>query len=1244
MKQFTRFAFALTLPLLAVSVSASPLAGQNRNLPDISKMRYQAKNYKTLFNSERAAGIDRLNKRMAAASGNKAPEPDFAMKGLDQFEYIDGPNGSVYLCSSEFETKEVQVDEYYKRADITAFKFKIYDSDYNLIGEIKDKVRLDTITNPENPEIRVASLGISPIITQKFFNSNNNFEVMVYFNMNTPNYSVNSRSVAYQLGGEKDEEGNDIPLCTINGNLCDVLEVKTDAWSENFYMTFASDYQFPIEPGDDSFSAYANSEGALIETYKKVSYASSAPEKFFEYKMRINDWPGDQENATPLISLSIDGKPYFIVNGYTDGLWRFEEPEDEYSFADQVWNDKTKYFVDIYQPVSLDNPNLIQHTEVDVVKSPGDKIFATFYFLGDLGYRDDINFEYCDEEGKANLLITTRDWDGAEMANTSSYYLYAPDGSRKATVGLNIDGVLAMSDIKGQEPEYMFILENDGQYTFEFVNPYNGSVHHTIDQVLPWNGDHESLYVNGDRIGDADSYKYCFELMRNGVDEEGNDLMRIAWINTAGEIESIDEVNMGKNITMAKVYLVQDVLSPYVYDTTPEREYMMIVKRANPATSLIQEELIISAAASRENPVGKILLELTPDKIMGVLNQISVIPTSAGSLLWVVYYNNNTNKYSQVFYNLPLSKFQGGDGSAENPYLIGTVGDLQCVRDNLAAHYEIINDFDAAGFNFATIGSSQTPFTGKINGNGHLISNLTVGGTNNYNAMFAYISQAAISDVTFINPTLIIDDASYNAFIASNMQSSVLKDVHAVGLTVNSETDGEFGGLVNKATGTSVIKGCSVTNASVNLPKASLVGGVVGETRTSSAITASAFSGKLVGKSNVGGILGVAGPNAGSIADCHVDADIEGENIVGGVVGDMDTRIHIDHCYVEGSLSASQPYGTRIVNKGFAVGGIAGNVSTYHANNEASSETQQSSANEVITNCLVNLESISTPELPEGHQSSVHRIAGFTSINDLEPDWDNIEDYHNIDKFLPTSVENGLKNNYAIASLPKVDPAIEAETSSTEGKDIEASELNEEFFAALGFKFGDTPETPWQEVSANDPALYHEIGSTFMADEITAEANTSFNAELIVVSRKPMTLESFMEGFSGEISDESVVEMNGDFSINNNVCAIGFDALKEGTAEFTANVNGSLSKVKFNILAASSIDEVAVDNSGSIEISFNGVYAISKGATLKVYSLDGKEVAAGNGIVSLASLAEGFYVVTAADNAGNKTARKFLLR
>lgn len=1247
MGTFTKLALPLSIALMALSATAAPAANKATQLPDVTNLRYQARNHKSLFNSERAAKIDEINKLISAESQKgiakiSSKNPDFTLPVSDQYEYIDGPNGSIYFCSAEFETEDFVINEYYTRKDITGYKFTVYDTDFNVVGEIKGKVQLDTTTNPENPETRVASMGMTPIITKKFFNSDEKLEALVYFNFNTPDNTVNCRSIVFQLGGEKDENGYDKPLCSISGNLCDVLEAPANKWSEDFYLSFASDYNFPMDPDDDSFEGYVNSLGAKIETYKKVTYGSSTPSKIFEFKMRLNDWPGDQESASPFISRCINGKPYFITNGYTNGLWLFDEL-GEYGYPEQIWNDDTKFFVDIYQPTSLENPNLIQHTEIDMRLSEGDNVFATFYYLGNLGYRDDVNFDFCDEEGKANLVITTKDWTGAEMGTTSSYYLYSPTGYQMAVLGENVDGVLSMSDISGQEPEYMFVYNSNGEYNFEFLNPFNGNVHHSFNQTLKWEGNLERLYVNADRIAAGDSYKYCFELGTTGIDENGNDLMRLAWVSTDGEIIGIDKVNMGADVRMAKVYVSQEVLNPFVFDTTPEREYMIIVKRGNPYSSSIQEEFLISAAASTENPDGNIMLQITPDDTHGNLIQVSALNLNTSPLLWVMYYDIINDKYSQEFYRLPLNKFAGGDGTADNPYKIASLGDLQCIRENLSAHYEIVSDLDGEGIEFQPIGSSTTPFSGSLKGNGHTIANLTVGGDENYNAIFCYLDNAVISGINFLNPTVNLSGEQYNALLAAQIQRSTISDIHAIGLKADSQCEGEFGGLINRATLNSIISDCSVANAQINLPNASPVGGLVAETRTSATILASSFSGLINAKSVAGGILGTSGPNAGPISDCHVDADIAAEHIVGGIIGEMDQRIKIDHCYVEGSLSASKTYGTRIVNKGYAVGGVAGSVSTLYLNNNSSDDQTEPKSNDVITNCFVNLEAITTPELPEGHQSSVHRIAGFTSINNLEPDWENITDVDNIDKFLPTEAEAGFKNNYAIASLSKVDSSVEADAMTTEGKDVESSDLNSDFFASLDFKYGSTTDAPWNEVPENDPSLYHEFGSKFLLDEITAVAGESFNAELLVISRKPMTEESFIDGFAAEISDESVAMMNGEFSLNNNVASIGFNALKEGITEFTANVNGTLAKVKFNILTESTgiADVVASDD---LEITFNGSVVSAQDAAIEVYTIDGKKVAAGHNSVSLASLANGVYVVTAQDANGHKATQKFILQ
>lgn len=1247
MAKLSRLALPLLLPVVALSVSGAPTVGKTGTHPGSANMRYQARNYRTLYNSEKITRVNELNEKLSGHAkkgmGKANLKPDFSLLSTDQYEYLDGPGGSVYFCTSEFETEDVVISEYYTKKDIRSYKFTIYDENLNRVGDIKGKITLDSISDSSNPENGVASVGLTPLVTKRFFNSDDKLEVMVYLNINTDNYTVHSRSEAYQIGGQKDEEGYDVPLCTINGNLCDVLETSTSSWSEDFYLSFATDCVLDTELGEDAtFGDYLNSLGIYIETFKKVSYASKLPEKVFEYTMRLNDYPGDQESATPFLSLNIGGKPYFVINGYTDGLWRFEG-EDEMGFPEQIWNDETDYFIEVYQPNSLEDPNLLQRTVIDMQKSEGSNIYATFYYLGDLSYRGDVDYKYCDEQGKANFVLTTRDWDGAEMGTTANYYLYAPDGSIKSVLGKNIDGVLGMSDLDGQEPEYMFVTNNGDAYTFSFLCPYTGNQHHSFRQMLRYNGRYEGLYVNGDRVADGDSYKYCFELNTPGVDDNGNDMMRVAWINTDGEIIEVDEVNMGTNVAMAKVYIDSHLLNPYVFDNTPEREYMIILKRGDEYSSLTQEEFIVGTATSKVRPDGVTLLHIVPDDQLGNLMNISALEAGDNTMLWVVYYNYDTSKFSQEFYNMPFMKFDGGDGTEANPYRITSIGDLQSVRDDLSAHYELVKDIDAEGYDFSSLTTSSKPFTGSLKGNGHVIRNLTVSSSANAsnNAIFGYTDNAVISGLTLLNPTVKVTGSTYNALIAAHAQRSTFSDIHVYGVKADYQSEGGFGTIVNQATLNTVITGCSVANASINAANGVNVGGIAAETRTGSTIAACSFAGSLTGRSVVGGILGTSGPNSGGVTDCHTDADIAAANIVGGIVGDIDTRVTIDRCYVEGSVSASEVFGTRIVKKGYAAGGVAGMVSTHYDNTDGEGEED---VQVVISNCLVNLESISTPELPQGHQSSVHRIAGFTSVNDLQPDWDNITDYNNIDKFLPTVAEAGLKNNYAVSTLTAVDGGIEAGDTTTEGKDIDASALDGYFFAALGYGFGDSAEKPWNEVPENDPSLYHEVATTFAGQEITAVEETDFDVELIVVSRTPMTPEEFIDGFACEISDESVVEMTGAFSMSNNVAKIGFYARKLGETELTANVNGNLALVKIKVIDAESagIEDVTADE-GGVVINFDGTTVSAPGA-LEVYTISGVKVAAGIDSVSLESLSGGLYIVVASDNAGHRTARKFILQ
>lgn len=75
--------------------------------------------------------------------------------------------------------------------------------------------------------------------------------------------------------------------------------------------------------------------------------------------------------------------------------------------------------------------------------------------------------------------------------------------------------------------------------------------------------------------------------------------------------------------------------------------------------------------------------------------------------------------------NLSRPADLSGPGSAEHPYIVSTPEEVDLIRYDLDAYYEVVCDIDMAGYDFVMIGTKKNPFVGVINGNGHTIYNLS---------------------------------------------------------------------------------------------------------------------------------------------------------------------------------------------------------------------------------------------------------------------------------------------------------------------------------------------------------------------------------------------------------------------------------------------------------------------------------------------------------------------------------------
>ncbi|WP_366162629.1 hypothetical protein ABXS71_06160 [Bacillus infantis] len=165
-----------------------------------------------------------------------------------------------------------------------------------------------------------------------------------------------------------------------------------------------------------------------------------------------------------------------------------------------------------------------------------------------------------------------------------------------------------------------------------------------------------------------------------------------------------------------------------------------------------------------------------------------------------------------------------GMGTQSNPFLISTPQDLDNVRNNLTAYYELLNDIDMANWgNFNPIVKGSNYFKGQFNGKGYKIQNLTI-----------------------------------NQSVGNNGLFSVIDNTLAL------------------------VKNVGLENCKIYAPEGSWTGAIVG--RLSNGLVENCYStGQIKGRYMVGGVVGQF--NGGTVKDCFSHAYVEGLGRIGGLIG-----------------------------------------------------------------------------------------------------------------------------------------------------------------------------------------------------------------------------------------------------------------------------------------------------------------------------------------------------------------------
>lgn len=255
-----------------------------------------------------------------------------------------------------------------------------------------------------------------------------------------------------------------------------------------------------------------------------------------------------------------------------------------------------------------------------------------------------------------------------------------------------------------------------------------------------------------------------------------------------------------------------------------------------------------------------------------------------------------------------------GDGAQE----VETDHQLDCIRTDTDADYELVADVDASGTaawnggkGFEPIGGWGAGFNGTFDGQGHTIRGLTIdrpSGSCCTGLFGAVAASGTVENVRLADADVTATD--YTGTLVGSNEGTV-RSASASG----SASGGQgVGGLVGMNYGGSVVDAEASTTVTSSASQ-SYAGGLVGLSYKGGSIENGRATGDVTGASLVGGLVGYgAATGDGTVLDSSATGDVAGTQETGGLVGFHGSG-RIADSYATGSVS-----GTR------AVGGLVGDV------------------------------------------------------------------------------------------------------------------------------------------------------------------------------------------------------------------------------------------------------------------------------------------------------------------------------
>ncbi len=266
--------------------------------------------------------------------------------------------------------------------------------------------------------------------------------------------------------------------------------------------------------------------------------------------------------------------------------------------------------------------------------------------------------------------------------------------------------------------------------------------------------------------------------------------------------------------------------------------------------------------------------------------------------------------------------FDGGDGTASNPYIISSEAAFDSIINAPAKYYQL-----AADINLTKTWVTIPNFSGSLDGKGFKVNGLVINATTAVSGLTG-TNSGTIKNIRFLNVNCTTTSNTFGV-IAGRLTGGTMQNVMISGTLTSTATVDTLGGLTGVLTNGGKITQCY---AKLTMTAAcGMVGGLVGcltTTSTASEVSFSTTAGSIeitASKTRVAGIVGRGGGTVvggGIIKNCSSSMDVKatgtsstGANGFGGIFGADQSAgiVPIDQCMFTGTVAS-----------GFSVGGIAG--------------------------------------------------------------------------------------------------------------------------------------------------------------------------------------------------------------------------------------------------------------------------------------------------------------------------------